>query len=198
MAGAGEAGLWRWLPAGPFANVAQFADEMAPFVGSAAQPTLFIAPEGGGSCGFAAFWRIDRAHGTAEIGKVLFAPPLQRTTAATEALVLMLRHAFGHGYSRVEWKCDSRNARSRAAAGRLGFAFEGRFRKHTIVKGDRRDTDWLAIIDEDWLRLDRAWTAWLDPANFDSAGRQRRPLSALAAAGPLSAGRPPPPDRRPE
>ena len=53
------------------------------------------------------------------------------------------------GYRRVEWKCDSLNERSRRAALRLGFRFEGIFRQHMIVKGRNRDTAWFAMLDSD-------------------------------------------------
>jgi RimJ/RimL family protein N-acetyltransferase len=53
-------------------------------------------------------------------------------------------------YSRVEWKCDALNTRSRAAAERLGFQFEGIFRQHMLVKGKNRDTAWYSIIDSEW------------------------------------------------
>ncbi len=53
------------------------------------------------------------------------------------------------------------------------------FRQATIYKGRNRDTAWYAVVDKDWPALARAYAAWLDPANFDVAGRQRRPLATL-------------------
>ena len=68
----------------------------------------------------------------------------------------MLREAFDVlGYRRVEWKCDSLNERSRRAALRLGFRFEGIFRQHMIVKGRNRDTAWFAMLDSDWPDVKR-------------------------------------------
>jgi len=70
------------------------------------------------------------------------------------------------GYRRVEWKCDSLNARSRAAALTLGFAFEGLFRQHMVVKGRNRDTAWFSMLDAEWpaarKALDRRWAATWD------------------------------------
>src|SRR5947209_3101256 len=54
------------------------------------------------------------------------------------------------GYRRAEWKCDNKNERSKAAALRLGFQYEGLFRKHMIVKGKNRDTAWFSITDDEW------------------------------------------------
>jgi len=83
------------------------------------------------------------------------------------------------GYRRFEWKCDSRNARSKRAAQRFGFQFEGLFRQHMVIKGQNRDTAWFSILDQEWPALRRALAAWLDPSNFDAAGRQRQSLSAF-------------------
>jgi hypothetical protein len=67
------------------------------------------------------------------------------------------------------------------AARRFGFAFEGVFRQHLIIKGQNRDTAWFSVIDGEWPRLKAAYMAWLDPANFDGDGRQWTALSSLTA-----------------
>jgi RimJ/RimL family protein N-acetyltransferase len=114
------------------------------------------------------------------VGHILLAPRLQRTSAATEAMFLMMRRVFDElGYRRYEWKCDSRNAPSRAAALRLGFRFEGIFRQAIVYKGRNRDTAWFSIIDSEWPTLKRAYEQWLDTKNFDRAGQQRVRLSDL-------------------
>jgi RimJ/RimL family protein N-acetyltransferase len=137
--------------------------------------------------GTAAYMRIHNAQGVIEVGSIAFAPALQRTPAGTEAMYLMMRRAFDElGYRRYEWKCDSLNAPSRAAALRYGFTFEGIFRKAVVYKGRSRDTAWYAIIDEEWPVIRAAFEAWLAPDNFDANGLQRRRLqdirSSLAAA----------------
>jgi RimJ/RimL family protein N-acetyltransferase len=126
--------------------------------------------------------RPDPASGVVEIGGVLHARPVQRTPATTETIPLLLQHAFDDlGNRRVEWKCDHLNEPSRAAARRLGFSYEGRFRQHLVVKGRNRDTDWFAIVDRDWPAVRRALEAWLGPDNFDGAGRQRVALGTLTS-----------------
>ncbi|HEY3738506.1 MAG TPA: hypothetical protein VGL53_01620, partial [Bryobacteraceae bacterium] len=50
-----------------------------------------------------------------------------------------------------------------------------------VYKDRNRDTAWFAAIDADWPRLERAFTCWLDAANFDEGGKQRLALSALTA-----------------
>lgn len=168
--------LWTYLPFGPFRD-ADGLDEAVD--GLVAEPGYlpYAISVDGRALGFACFLRIVPADGVLEIGAIVLSPALQRTTAATEALFLMIDHAFALGYRRCEWKCDALNAPSRAAAGRLGFTYEGTFRQATHYKGRNRDTAWFAIVDGEWPRLRPRFTAWLDPANFDADGRQRRPLS---------------------
>jgi len=133
--------------------------------------------------GQAAYLRIVPDHGSIEIGNIWFGPPLQRTTAATEAIYLLARHAFDDlGYRRLEWKCNALNAASRRAAERFGFTFEGIFRNHLVVKGRNRDTAWFAIADDDWPAIRAGFEAWLAADNFDSEGSQKRPLGELIAS----------------
>jgi RimJ/RimL family protein N-acetyltransferase len=118
-----------------------------------------------------------------EVGNILLAPSLQRTTAATEAMFLMASHIFDHlGYRRYEWKCNTENLPSRRAAERLGFTFEGIFRQHLVVKGLNRDTAWFSMLDREWPVCKRAFEAWLAPANFDREGRQRQSLAEMQAS----------------
>ena len=96
----------------------------------------------------------DPANLKIELGGIWYSPIVQRTGANAEATWLMLRHAFGLGYRRVEWKCDSLNARSRRAALRMGFRFEGIQEQHRITKGRNRDTAWFRIVAEEWPTVD--------------------------------------------
>ena len=123
--------------------------------------------------------RIDPAAGVIEVGGINYAPPLQRTPAATEAMYLMMRRVFDElGYRRYEWKCDALNAPSRAAAQRLGFEYEGMFRQATVYKARNRDTCWFSILDSEWSALKCRFERWLEPANFDAQRRQRRNLAS--------------------
>ena len=129
------------------------------------------------------FMRIDTANGVIEIGNILWNGLVARKPAATEALYLFARHAFDDlGYRRFEWKCNAENEPSRSAALRFGFAYEGTFRQHLIVKGHNRDTAWFAMIDKEWPTISRALEEWLDPENFDSEGQQKRRLGEIRAA----------------
>jgi len=127
--------------------------------------------------GWQALMRIDPQHGVIEIGSILWGPAIARTRVTTEAFYLAASYIFDTlGYRRFEWKCDNRNVPSKNAATRFGFTFEGLFRNHMVIRGENRDTAWFSIIRPEWLRLSAAFTAWLDPSNFDEAGRQVRRL----------------------
>ena len=127
-----------------------------------------------GRCGGRqALMRIAPEHGVMEIGRILWNPPIARSRVATEALYLHACFVFEElGYRRLEWKCDARHKKSRRAAMRFGFALEGIFRQHMIVKGESRDTAWFAILDKEWPAIRSRFDLWLDPANFDGRGRQ--------------------------
>lgn len=167
--------LWTYMPLGPFedaAGLGQLIDAMNR--NRDTQPYAVIVD--GEVHGMLSFLRIQPDIGSLEIGWIAFSPMIQRSTATTETLALLLRHAFESGYRRVEWKCDSLNAKSRAAAERLGFEYEGTFRKATHYKGRNRDTAWFAMTDDDWPVIDQGLENWLSPDNFDEAGNQLTPL----------------------
>jgi RimJ/RimL family protein N-acetyltransferase len=127
--------------------------------------------------------RIDPVHGVIEIGSILWGPGMARGRVATEALYLFALYAFeGLGYRRFEWKCNNENAPSKRAALRFGFSYEGLFRQHMVQKGQNRDTAWYAMLDGEWPALKAGFEAWLDPSNFDDAGRQKRRLQDCQAA----------------
>jgi N-acetyltransferase len=90
-----------------------------------------------------------------EIGNTWLTPSAWGTGANTETKYLLMAHAFeDEAYLRVEFKTDATNARARAALAALPAEFEGVFRKHMIVRGgERRDSAWYAVIDDDWPRV---------------------------------------------
>ena len=172
--------MWTYLFSGPFAGFEEYRAWLEPK--PASDDPLFFAfvdRVRDQAVGMGSYLRIEPAHGVIEVGHLAFSPLMQRTPIATEAMYLMMREAFELGFRRYEWKCDALNAASRRAAERLGFTFEGIFRQAIVYKGRNRDTAWYSIIDREWPALDAAFRAWLDPANFDAAGRQRRSLAEL-------------------
>ena len=170
---------WTYMPSGPFSDAASFLQHL-----EAQSKTedpfhhAIVSQDEGAPLGTAAFMRIDPPNGVIEIGHIAFSPAIQRTAGATEAIFLMLCRAFDElGYRRLEWKCDALNLRSRRAAERLGFSFEGIFRQAMVTRGRNRDTAWYAIVDEDWAAIKARILAWLSHDNFDETGKQLRPLT---------------------
>ncbi len=176
-----ESRIWTYLAYGPFHDLASYRDWAT--AGSLSDDPLFhavIDKRTGTAAGVASYLRIDPENGVIEVGHINFAPPLQKTPAASEAMFLMMARVFDDlGYRRYEWKCDALNAPSRAAAERLGFRHEGLFRQATMYKGRNRDTAWYAMTDKDWPEIKAAFQAWLAPGNFDAQGKQRRRLGEL-------------------
>ncbi|MFN2617289.1 MAG: GNAT family N-acetyltransferase [Thermoleophilaceae bacterium] len=177
----GDRTIWTYLHDGPYAS----PDELRRMLSRAASSedplffTLAALPKER-PLGIASYLRVTPEFGVIEIGHIWFGAPLRRTTAATEAIYLLARHAFDElGYRRLEWKCNALSAASRRAAERFGFSFEGVFRKHMVIKGRTRDTAWYAITDDEWPAIRSGFEGWLAPDNFGDDGRQRRSLGEL-------------------
>lgn len=171
---------WDYLPYGPFGSF----DEYLAWLNTVCDkedPVFFailsLADEK--PVGIASLMAIDVANGSIEVGHINFSPLLQRTTAATEAMYLMMSWAFESGYRRYQWRCNSLNLPSRKAAQRLGLSYEGTFRQVSIVKGRNRDTAWFAAIDQEWPALKTKFEKFLAVANFDDQGKPILSLSEL-------------------
>ena len=171
---------WTYLPYGPFDSFEDYESWLEKMA-QGRDPHFYtiFAAETDHPVGLASYLRIAPENGSIEVGHLHFSERLQRTVAATEAMVLMMQWAFESGYRRYEWKCDALNQPSRRAAQRLGLSFEGIFRQATVHKERNRDTAWFAAIDADWPSIKTAFAQWLDPQNFDSSGRQKVSLSSL-------------------
>lgn len=143
--------VWRYMFDGPFNNVEDLADSLKSQVTS---------PNGRGMCifdvssglqiGVANFMNNISSHLKIELGGIWYSPIVQKSPANTQATYLMLKHCFELGYRRVEWKCHSLNERSRKAALRMGFKFEGIQESHMIAKNCNRDTAWSRVLESEW------------------------------------------------
>jgi RimJ/RimL family protein N-acetyltransferase len=173
--------MWTYLPWGPYASFEAFRAAAEAVVRMESRVTYAVIDANSGKAlGTASYLNINLTAGSIEVGAITYAPALQRKPAGTEAMFLMMQRVFdGLGYRRYEWKCNSLNAASRAAALRYGFRFEGIFCQADVVKGHNRDTAWFSIIDSEWPALKAAFECWLDPANFAADGGQRLRLSEL-------------------
>jgi len=175
--------LWQFLWQGPFADAKAMRGWLSG-VEKSPDPIFFTVTHLADrrKVGMISIMSIVAEMGRAELGHIWYAPEVQRTKVNTETVLLLLEYLFaGLGYRRVEWKCDARNERSRRAALRLGFSFEGIFRQHMIVKGRNRDTAWFSMLDSEWPERKANFERWLDPANF-ADGRQKVALSRLNQA----------------
>ncbi len=179
IGGEHAAPLWTYMGDGPYPDRATFeAAIKAKENASDQQFYAILDSQTRTALGYAAFLRNEPAHRTIEIGNIMFSPELQRTRGATEAICLMLRHVFEHlGYRRCEWKCNALNEPSRRAALRLGFTFEGIFRRHMLVKGLNRDTAWFSMLDSEWPSRGQGFERWLEPSNFSPDLTQKSRLS---------------------
>jgi RimJ/RimL family protein N-acetyltransferase len=176
---------WDYMAGGPFADAAAHR-AYAERAMTSGDPFFYtitdLATRKSG--GVASLMRIVPEHGVIEVGNIAYAPSFQRTRGATEAMYLLAALVFDRlGYRRYEWKCNNLNAPSKRAAVRLGFRFEGVFRDHMVIKGRNRDTAWFAMTADEWPARKAAFEQWLDPANFDAAGKQKTKLSSLMPIG---------------
>jgi RimJ/RimL family protein N-acetyltransferase len=172
---------WDYLPWGPWPDQAAFHAWLR--TQAAAGDRVWFALRtlaNNAAAGMATYLDIHPLDGVIEIGGIWFAPELQRTRAATEALFLLLAYAMDElGYRRMQWRCNSLNEKSRAAARRLGFRFEGVFYNHMITKGRNRDTAWYSILDDEWPEVREIIKTWLGDENFDASGTARSSLFVL-------------------
>jgi RimJ/RimL family protein N-acetyltransferase len=171
--------LWTYMFNGPFASAAAMGEWLGQCEASR-DPLFFTVTTTetpARRVGMASFLSIVPAMRRLELGHIWYTPAVQRTAINSEAIYLMLAEAFDRrGYRRVEWKCDALNARSRAAALRLGFRFEGIFRQHMIIRGRNRDTAWFAMLDRDWPAVKANMERWLYQDQTLSLTELNRPL----------------------
>ena len=170
--------IWDYLPYGPWPDLTAYEETLRQQ--SASFDPIFYTIKSiatGKACGQASYLDIHPRNGVIEIGHIWFAPELQRTRGATEALYLLLCYAMDElAYRRMQWRCNSLNEKSRQAARRLGFRFEGIFYNHLIFKGKNRDTAWYSILDDEWPEVKEIIGQWLDPSNFDREGNSKSSL----------------------
>lgn len=175
---------WTYLSSEPFRELAAYRQWLERINTGDPFFHAIVDARSGKAVGVAAYLRIDRPNGVIEVGHINYSPRLQRTAAATEAMMLMMSRVFDElGYRRYEWKCDSLNAASRHAAVRLGFTYEGTFRQAVVYKGRNRDSAWFSMLDTEWPARRREFERWLDPSNFDENGMQRTPLMIADRSG---------------
>ncbi len=144
-AAAADERIWRWM-------ITTDVEAWITYALAATDMYLFAVLKDGVVVGSTSYLNVVPEHRRLEIGATWLSPAAWRTGANVEAKLLMLRHAFEDlGCLRVEFKTDAENERTRAALAALPAQFEGIHRKHMLVRGgERRDSAWYAVIDDDW------------------------------------------------
>jgi RimJ/RimL family protein N-acetyltransferase len=172
--------MWQYLNYGPFATRAPF-DHWLSGHATSSDPLFYtvIDNASGTALGLLSYLSLVPAHGSIEIGHVCFGHALQRSVQASETIYLLAHYAFELGNRRLEWKCDNANLRSKRAAERFGFSYEGVFRQHLIRKGRNRDTAWFSLLDHEWPAMQLAFESWLAADNFAADGQQHQRLQEL-------------------
>jgi RimJ/RimL family protein N-acetyltransferase len=141
-AGASRADFRRWL-----------ALELERARAGSTAPFAIVWRESGRAIGATHYHEMRLEHRRLEIGGTWVARAFWRSGANLEAKLLLLEHAFGLGYQRVEFKAHPDNARSREALEALPARFEGILRKHLIVRdGQSRDSAHYSIVDKSGRR----------------------------------------------
>jgi RimJ/RimL family protein N-acetyltransferase len=101
--------------------------------------------------GMSCYIGIEPERGVLEIGNTYYVPDVRGTGLNRRVKDLMLARAFGCGFRRVEFRVDSRNARSQAAMAKLGGVREGVLREDRITWTRHvRDTVLFSILAREW------------------------------------------------
>lgn len=164
--------LWKYLAYGPFTEREDF-DHWLDSNAASSDPLFYsvIDLASGQTQGILSLMSIVPEQGRIEIGHIAFGAAMQRTPKGTEAIYLLGKQAFALGNRRLEWKCNNDNARSKRAAERFGFTFEGVFRKHMVTKDHNRDTAWYSITDDEWPAIAAGFERWLSENNQRPEGQ---------------------------
>ncbi len=168
--------LWRYLWNGPFESKQAMYQWLAE-VRSGTDPVFYTvrSHELGRFVGMFSLLNIVPAMGRAEFGHIWYSPLVQKTKVNTEVTYLFLREMFDNlHYRRIEWKCDNHNEPSKRAALRMGFTYEGLFRKHMVVKGKNRNTAWFSMLDEEWSVVKRNFDTYLSSDGVSLTELNRR------------------------
>ena len=166
--------LWKYMPDGPFKNLNQLNYYLKN------TDCFFYAiysKRHKKYCGLASYLRILPKASSIEVGYITYSLFLRKTVEATETMYLMMKNVFETlKYRRYEWKCNNGNKKSKNAALRLGFKFEGVFRQAAVVKGRNRDTTWFSVIDKEWKKIKKGYLRYFSKKNLDENFNQKRSL----------------------
>lgn len=155
--------VWTYMAYGPFSSRDDMLEWLQGCKASANMNFFTVKSKELGQCvGMVSILNVIAQMRTLELGNIWYSTIVRHTKINTEVVYLMLKEIFDElNFRRVEWKCDALNARSRNAALRLGFSFEGIIRQHYIIKNRNRDTAWFSMIDKEWPDFKINLKKWL-------------------------------------
>ncbi len=153
-----DASIWRYIPIDMGEGFAKRLDWFESEMAKGRAITYVVRRLGDGVLvGSSSYLAIAPEHARVEIGSTWYAPEAQGTAVNPEAKYLLLRNAFAAHYNRVEFKTDSRNARSRAALKKLGATEDGTMRGHMwMPQGYFRDSVYFSVLAAEWPAVSAA------------------------------------------
>ncbi|KAJ3015013.1 hypothetical protein HKX48_004830 [Thoreauomyces humboldtii] len=148
------AALYKLLPYGPFSNLPTYLQwAQGAYIDDRTCSAFVIRDKKTNKpLGLVAYLNVVPEHHRLEIGHIWVGKGTRKGVGSAAAY-LLVSYAFAMTEwpcDRVEWKCHHENVASQATAKKVGFTFEGVFRNHMILKGERRHTHWFSITREDW------------------------------------------------
>ena len=114
--------------------------------------TYVIESADGEYAGSIGLMHIDGRNRRAEVGVVIARPEDWGRGMGTEAMILMLRHAFEEmNLHRVTLRVYTFNDRAQRSYGKIGFVEEGRLREDTFRHGAWHDTVLMGILADEFF-----------------------------------------------
>ena len=90
-------------------------------------------------------------YGVVEIGGTYISPRVRGGDFNRTMKKLMIERAFSSGFVKIEFRVDTRNARSMRAVEKLGATREGTIRQDVVTwTGYRRDTALFGLLSHEW------------------------------------------------
>ncbi len=157
--------LWQYMPfKGDKDGIAKRLKNFGEEIARGLQIAFVIRRQSDGAImGSTSYFLTAPEHARVEIGATWYRSDVQGSFVNPEAKYLLLKNAFAANYHRVEFKTDSRNARSRAALAKLGAREEGIMRGHMwMPQGYHRDSVYFSILAPEWPAVKAALEARLN------------------------------------
>ena len=158
--------IWNYILKGPFDNIMVMSQYYQSVQDKGSLVFCVHNQNTNVPIGIMCLMDIQIAHGSIEFGGIWYAKEFQGTKVNTEAIYLLLKYCIDElGFRRIVWKCDDDNQKSKSAAVRLGFTYEGLFKDYMIIVKNNltynRDTAWYRLLAKDWGLIKQNYITWL-------------------------------------